>query len=161
MARGDFKIKSPIDEVFSVRRIVAAGSAQSIKAGEPTKEGTSGAVAIMADGDGTDQQRFSGMGKSDSTDTAAAAGIVYTWLPLAGLIYEGRPKVAGSANTQAKIDALAGKRVVFDLTSGVWTIDTAAADNIGNGVVILGGNPNTDTVQFFAVHTTINYFENN
>lgn len=149
------------DGIFTERRLVASGAAASIDRGTPTKEGSSGAVAIMADGEGTTSQRFSGIAKSVSTDTAAASGYVETIIPMPGIRYAGSPKVAGAANTQAEIDALAGKRVVFDLTSTDWTIDTAAADDIGNAVVILGGDIIRDVVYFFVTHTTLNYFENN
>lgn len=163
MSAGDFRIKNtPANGVaFGYRRIVASGTTASINVGEPTKEGSSGAVAIMADGEGTTSQRFSGLSKSVSTETASVAGEVYVYIPFPGIIYDGRPKTAGNANTQAKIDALMGKRVVFDLTSGAWTIDTAAADAIGNGVVIVGGDPLADRVHFCVTHTTIQFFEDN
>lgn len=156
-----FKIYTPIDEAFSVRRIVGSGGAATIARGTPTKQGSSGAVAIMADGNGTTSELFTGMAKSVSTDTAAAAGVVDTYLPLAGIIYSGSPKVAGAANTQAEIDALAGKRVVFDITTGDWTIDSAAADDIGNAVVIVGGDYLSDILYFVTTNTMLDFFENN
>lgn len=148
MAVGDIKLKRPIDYATSVRRIVGSGGAATINNGEPTKEGSAGAVAIMADGDGTTSQRFSGIAKSVSTDTAAAAGEVYVWLPLPGIIYSGKAKSSTGANTQAKIDALMGSRVVFDLTSSVWTVDAAAGDSATNGVVIVGGDFRDNSVEF-------------
>lgn len=154
---GDIKLRYPLDTVVAIRRIVASGGAATINAGEPTKQGTAGAVAIMADGDGTTSQLFTGVAKSTSTDTAAAAGEVYTYLPLPGITYEAKAKSATAADTQAEIDALQGKRVVFDLTSTVWTVDTAAADNAANGVVIVGGDPNSNTV-FFIVKTAVSLF---
>lgn len=158
-----FKIYSgaPSGETFSVRRIVASGGAATIGQGTPTKQGSSGAVAIMADGNGTTSELFTGMAKSVSTDTASAAGEVYTYLPLPGIIYSGSPKVAGAANTQAEIDALVGIRTVFDLTAGDWTVDETTGDGIGNAVVIVGGNPNEDVLYFCVTHTMLNYFENN
>lgn len=156
-----FKIYSPIDEAFSVRRIVGSGGAATIGQGTPTKQGSAGAVAIMADGEGTTAELFTGMAKTVSTDTASAAGIVYTYLPLPGIIYSGSPKTAGAANTQAEIDALVGSRVVFDLTSTDWTVDSAAADGIGNGVVIVGGDYLSDILYFVVTHTMLNFFENN
>ncbi len=158
MARYNFKLKSPISEEFSVTPIVASGGATTILAGEPTKSGSSGAVAIMADGDGTTSQRFTGIAKSDSTDTASAAGVVQVWLPFPGLIYTGAAKSAAAANTQAEIDALFGKRVIFDLTTGVWTIDTAEADAATNGVVIVGGDYQTSTI-WFCISPTCTVFE--
>lgn len=148
MAVGDFKIKSQLDPAYAVRRIVASGTAASINNGEPTKQGTAGAVVICVDGDGTTSQVFTGIAKSVSTDTVAAAGIVQVWLPLPGIIYTGKAKTASNANTQALIDALIGKRVIFDLTSTSWTVDTAAGDATTNGLYIIGGDPSNSTVDF-------------
>jgi len=158
MARYNFKLKSPISEEFSVTPIVASGGATTILAGEPTKLGSSGAVAIMADGDGTTSQRFTGIAKSDSTDTVAAAGVVQVWLPFPGLIYAGQAKSAAAADTQAEINALFGKRVIFDLTGTAWTIDTAESDAATNGVVIVGGDYQTSTI-WFCVSPTCTVFE--
>lgn len=44
------------------------------------------------------------------------------------------PKVAATYNTQAKVNALVGARVLLDLTGGVYTI--LAADGAGNGCVL-------------------------
>ena len=155
-----FSIVTPISEVFTWERAVASGGAATIARGTPTKE-SSTSVAIMADGEGTTSEQFSGLAKTVSTDTAAAAGTVRCYLPLAGLIYQGSPKVAGAADTVAEINALKGKRIVFDLTSSVWTIDTAASDGIGNAVVITDGQPEQDLVHFVVTHTSFNFFENN
>lgn len=159
MARSDFKVIWPTQSPFAIRRIVAAGGAQTINAGEPTKEGSSGAVAIMVDGDGTTSQKFSGIAKSDSTDTASAAGEVYTYVPFPGMMYVGKAKTAANADTQAEIDALMGKRVVFDLTSTAWTVDTAAANAATNGVVILGGDYQKSTI-YFAVSPQCTLLDN-
>lgn len=149
MARGDIRLKTPMDTAFSYPRIVASGVLGSINAGEPTKKGSAGAVAIMVDGDGTTSQVFTGIAKSDSTDTVAAAGAVTVWIPLPGIIYSGAAKSATAANTQAKIDALMDKRVVFDLTSTAWTVDSAAADSASaNGLQIIGGDYRTNRLDF-------------
>lgn len=158
MARYNVKLKSPISEEFSITPIVASGGATTILAGEPTKLGSNGAVAIMADGNGTTSERFTGIAKSDSTDTAAAAGVVQVWFPFPGLIYSCAAKSAAAADTAAEIDALFGKRVVFDLTSTTWSIDTAAADGATNGIVIIGGEYQTSTI-WFVVSPTCTVFE--
>lgn len=158
-----FKIVNPSADramTWQSVRTVASGAAATVARGTPTKE-SSHAVAIMADGEGTTSERFSGIAKSTSTDTAAAAGTVQVWFPFPGIIYSGKPKTAGLVNTQAKIDALMGDRVVFDLTSTDWTVDVAAGDAIGNAVVIVGGQPEEDAVYFCVTHTSINFFENN
>lgn len=148
MAQGDLKVRTPMDPAFSIRRIVASGAAASINGGEPTKEGSSGAVAIMADGDGTTSQNFSGLAKTVSTDTASVAGEVYVWIPLPGLMYDGAAKSATAADTLAEIDALMFKRVVFDLTGTSWTIDTAASNATTNGVIIVGGDFRKSRIYF-------------
>lgn len=147
-----FGIVSPVVEPVSYKRAVASGAAATIDRGAPTKESSTN-VAIMADGEGTTSQVFSGIAKSVSTDTAAAAGTVELYAPHAGLVYVGSPKTAGAADTEAEILALCGKRIVFDLTSSTWTIDAGAADNASNSVVIVGGNPNEDAL-YFVVKTS-------
>lgn len=150
MARGDIWLKDTIGEGFTKKRLVASGAIASILAGTPTKENGSnvGVVAAMVDGDGTTSQRFAGISKNDSSDTATVAGIVYTWTPLPGIQYAAKAKVLANANTQALIDALVSKRVVYDLTAGTWTIDTAAADSATNCVICYGGEYQTGTIYF-------------
>lgn len=150
MARNDMWIKTAMDSAFTKKRLVASGAVASIQAGTPTKENGSnvGVIAAMVDADGTTSQRFAGLSKNDSTDTAAAAGIVYTWTPLPGLVYAGKAKTASLANTQALIDALVGKRVVFDLTGGAWTVDTSASDASTNCVICAGGEYQTSLIYF-------------
>jgi hypothetical protein len=159
MARGNITIRTPLTDAYSKKRIVASGVAGSINAGEPTKQGTAGAVAIMVDGDGTTSQRFTGIAKSDSTDTVAAAGEVYVISPFPGIDYACKAKSAAAADTQAEIDALVGKRVVFDLTGTTWSIDTAAADSTSSGICIYGGDYRTSTI-YFQISNSITLFGN-
>lgn len=143
-----FRISQKGYNTFEQRRLVYSGGAATIDRGTPTKENASHAtyVAIMADGDGTTSQRFSGMAKDVSTDTASATGTVNVYAPLPGVVYIGKDKA--STATQAGIDALVGKRVVFDLTSTTWTVDSAASDATTNGLLIVGGNPTTSELEF-------------
>lgn len=135
--------------------LVAAGAAATIQAGTPTKGADAaaaspwtGAVVPMVDGDGTTSQRFTGISKSTSTDTVATAGSVVLWLPLPGYVYAAKAKTAANADTAAEVQALYGKRVVFDLTSSFWSIDAAAADAVVNNVVIIGGDFQTQVLYF-------------
>lgn len=134
--------------------IVASGAVATIAAGTPTKGADAaaaswtGAVVPMVDGDGSTSQRFTGIAKSTSTDTVAAAGVVTLWLPLPGLVYAAKAKSAAAADTAAEVNALFGKRVVFDLTSSFWSVDSAAADAVANCVTIIGGDFNTSTLYF-------------
>ncbi len=127
---------------------VASGAAATIGSGVPTKAGSAGAIVPMVDGDGTTSQRFTGVAKSVSTDTASAAGVCTTFLPLPAIMYAGKAKSAAAANTQSEIDALLYKRVIFDLTAGAWTVDTAENDAATNGVIIVGGEYQTSTIYF-------------
>lgn len=150
--RNQIKIVSQLDEKFSVDVLVAAGGAQTIEIGTPTKSADAagaitGAVIPMVDGDGTIAHKFSGIAKSDSTDTAAAAGTVQLWLPLPGIVYSAACKTT-SANTAAKLLALFNKHVVFDLTGTTWTVDAAATDALVSCVTIIGGDWETNTVYF-------------
>lgn len=139
----------------TMKWLVASGAAATINPGTPTKFSSAGAVVPMVDADGSTSQRFTGIAKTTSTDTAAAAGEVYTFIPLPGMIYEGKAKSAAAADTQAEIDALKGARLVFDLTgtvgpglTGTWTIDTAAGDGSNNCLTIIGGEYQTSTLYF-------------
>ncbi len=134
--------------------LVAAGGVTTIAAATPTKGADAtaaswtGAVVPMVDGDGTTSQRFTGIAKSDSTDTASVAGSVTLWLPLPGYVYACKAKTSTTADTAAEVTALFGKRVVFDLTSSLWSIDAAAADAAANMVTIVGGDYQTQTLYF-------------
>lgn len=136
--------------------LVTSGTTASIAVGTPTKAvdatattNWTGAVAIMVDGNGSTSQRFTGIAKGTSTETASASGSVELWEPFPGIIYSGFTKSSASADTAAEILALKGKRVVFDLTTGDWTVDAAATDAQPNCVTLIGsGNPTLATVNF-------------
>ena len=133
--------------------LVAAGGVSTIAASTPTKSAdaataATGAVVPMVDGDGTIAQNFTGIAKNDSSDTAAAAGTVTVWLPLPGYVYAAKAKLSTDVNTAAKLLTFFRKRVVFDLTSSLWTVDAGANDALVNCVTIVGGDYNTSTVYF-------------
>jgi len=135
--------------------IVGGGAAGSIVVGTPTKAsdavnaGTwAGGIQIMVDADGTTAQRFTGIAVSASTDTVAASGSVNVYLPYPGVLYAAKAKSAAAADTQVEVDALFGKGVFFDLTTGVWSVDTAASPAQANCVMIVGGDFNTSTIYF-------------
>jgi hypothetical protein len=155
-----FTITKGQDKTFEMQYVVAAGGTATITQGSPTKlsgydAGGFGAGAIipMVDGDGligsaSSRTIFAGIAKSVSTDMTAVAGTVEVWAPVPGILYRGKAKTSTLANTQALINALMGKRVVFDLTSFVWSVDTAASDALANCVCIAGGNPSEATIDF-------------
>lgn len=149
-------IQSETDPRFAIPGVlVAAGAVSTIASSTPTKGADAaaaspwtGAVVPMIDGDGSTSQRFTGIAKDDSTDTVAAAGAVTLWLPLPGYVYAAKAKTSSTADTAAEVQALFGKRVVFDLTASVWTVDAAAADAAANCVTIVGGDYLTQTLYF-------------
>ncbi len=149
-----YKIDKGQNMSFTTTYAVASGTSGSIERGVPaycvTADGSvAGVVAVGADGAGiVTAQRFVGLGKDVSTETASAAGIVNTWAPVPGMIYRGSPKTANAVDTQSEINALMGKKVLLDLTSTNWTVDTAATDALVNCIVIVGGIPANDEVLF-------------
>lgn len=149
-----FTIDRGIGLTWQTTYIVASGTAASIAAGVPAKLTTAdgsvaGTVAVMVDGDGlVTGERFVGLGKRQSTETASAAGTVDTWCPVPGILYRGFAKSATAADTQSEINSLMGKKVLFDLTSSDWTVDTAATDALVNCVVIQGGIPQSSEILF-------------
>lgn len=146
--------------------LVASGGVATIQPGTPVKGVDAaaaspwlGTVIPMVDGDGTTSQRFIGIAKNASTDTASAAGAVAVINPLPGILYKGFALLGSTADTAAEVQALNGKRVVFDLTTGNWTVDAAATDAVVNNVVIAGGDFQTQTLYFWyaAKGTWINF----
>jgi hypothetical protein len=65
-----------------------------------------------------------------------------------GILYAAKAKSAAAVDTTAEIVALLNKRVVLDLTSTTFTVDTGATDAITNGVIIYGGDPAANLVYF-------------
>jgi len=166
MARNDFKTITPSSQLISQKWLIAAGAMGTTGGyrGEPfvsylATAAQTGIVKMAADGAGVigttaaTNGRFVGVAKSDSTQTASVAGVVYTWMPLPGIVYSGKPKVAGACNTQAEIDALRGAAVVFDLTASVYTIDTAATDAAANAIVLVDGDYQSDTIYWMVKPT--------
>lgn len=156
-----FSIDRWVGQSFEYQWVVASGTVGSIDRGTPAKRvdvdaaTATGSVKIMADGNGgmadstlAASGTFAGIAKDLSTETASAAGVVNLWFPAPGIIYRGFAKSATAADTQAEINALMGKRVVFDITTGDWTIDTAAADALLNCIVIVGGLPQSSEILF-------------
>lgn len=149
-----FTIDKGLQNTFVSTAVVASGGAATIAPGTPTKSTESdatatGALVPMVDGDGSvTAMRFGGIAKTLSNDTAAAAGTVDVWVPVPGLLYRGFAKSPTAADTQSEINVLRRKRVVFDLTTSDWTIDTAAADALVNCVVIVGGIPQSSEILF-------------
>ena len=159
MARGDISIYRGAGLLFTAPADVASGTSASIQAGTPTTPSAAtgsvvGTVVASADASPTTvgtatNVHFAGLAKSDSTETASAAGVVTLWAPMPGILYAAKAKSAAAADTDAEIRALLNKRVILDLTSNIWTVDTAATDAITNGVIVTGGDSQSSTVYFY------------
>lgn len=155
---GDISIYRAGGMLFTAVASVASGTTASISSGEPTTPtgatgSVTGAVALSADGSPTTvgtatNVHFAGLAKSPSNETASVAGNVTLWAPMPGILYAAQAKSAAAVDTTAEIVALLNKRVVLDLTSTKWTVDTAATDAITNGVIIYGGEPASNLVYF-------------
>lgn len=156
-----FAIDKGIQNSFAYQWVVASGTAASIDRGTPAKRvdidaaTATGSVKIMADGNGgmadstlAASGTFAGLAKSASTETATAAGVVDLWFPAPGMVYRGFAKSSTAATTQALINVLMGKRVVLDITTSDWTVDTAAADALLNCIVVVGGLPQSNEILF-------------
>jgi len=134
-------------------KFLGEAAATAMYAGEPVKAKAAGSkYAIpLADAEpviGT-TTRVLGIAATNSTQTASADGEVYVYdANDTQIVYAAKAKSSAAADTQAEIDALIGKRVLLDLTSSEYTVDTATADGNTNGVIIVGGNPDTAEIYF-------------
>ncbi len=126
---------------------VTAASATALLAGEPVKESTVYAAPSADAEPVTSAPTFIGITSSTSTHTAAAAGSVDVHVIAMGMVLGCKAKSAAAFNTQAEIDALRNALVLFDLTAGVYTVDTAVT-GATNGLKIVGGDASTSTVYF-------------
>jgi hypothetical protein len=161
MAKADISFKDQVYNSVPTMTWQTEANATAIYAGEPTKVKSAGSkyVIPLADGDGVigTTVAVTGIAKSDSTHTASADGSVDVYMPLPGIIYACKAKSSTAADTQSEIDALKGKRVVVDLTSSSYTIDTAASDHANNAFLIVGGDP-ARSVIYFQLRTNITIF---
>ena len=138
MAKGDiqpFENSGPSKMSGALKYVVASGAAASINAGEPVEKlaGAANVKALVTNAP-TATDRIVGVASSVSTDTVAASGLVDVVPATPGQLWLIAPKVAATWNTQAKINALVGARVLIDLTAGVYTL--LAVDGAGNGCIV-------------------------
>lgn len=135
----------------TVRWQTEAG-ATAIYAGEPVKlkAAASPYVIPLADAEpviGTTTQVI-GIAASDSNHTAAVDGYVNVYIPLPGVIYAAKAETASTADTQAEIDAVCGDTLLFNLGSGVYSIDVAAGSAATGGLQVVGGDPKNAEIYF-------------
>lgn len=79
-----------------------------------------------------------GIAETKSTNTSTAAGTVEVVPVNPGTVWMINVKVSADISTQAKYDALVGKRVLIDLTSGNYTM--LSSDSALNGCIIQPSN---------------------
>ena len=152
MSTGDIYVKdSPYNSIPVVTWQTLANTTV-INPGEPVKVAVAGCkyAIVLVDADGVIGTTVAciGLATKISNQTTTVNGTVDVQEFLPGVVYAGKAKSSTAANTQALIDALRGKRVIWDLTSSVFTVDTAAADNANNALLIVGGDYTTNTVYF-------------
>lgn len=139
--------------VLTTRKWFIAAGGTTVYAGEPVKQFAAGSPYIepVIDGEpviGTIDAPIVGITKSAGTQTASADGYVEVYMIDENTVLSAKAKSAAAVDTQAEIDALVGKNVVLDLTTGSYTVDTAAANSNANGVTIVGGDVNSGRVYF-------------
>lgn len=138
MAVGDIQLyEISTAQLNGAKKANVAAASTTILPGEPISRALGGVVVTqMATNKpvvGTDY--LVGIATSTSTQTASLAGTVDYLAIQMGLTYLISPKVPTSWDTQAEYDALVGKRVLIDLTSGAFTL--LAADGITSGCVVM------------------------
>lgn len=136
MAKSDFKILEQNSMMGRGGRLYNIAAGSTIFAGEPVARvlgGTQVYACVNGAGVvGTDY--IVGVATTNSTSTASVVGSIDV-MPLSnGITYLIAPAVPASWNTQALYDALVGKRVTINLTSGVYTVN--ATDSANNGLVV-------------------------
>ncbi len=158
MALNDIKIHEQIYNSVPTRVWQTEANTTVVKAGELVKVKAAGSkyAIICADGDGVIGTTLGiiGVAATTGTQTASADGTIAVYEALPGIVYEAPAKSAAAANTAAEILALQGKRVPLDVTAGVFSVDTAAADNANNALLIVGGNPDLSTI-YFKIRTPV------
>lgn len=128
-------------------------AATTIYAGEPCKLVSTYAVPSADAEPGTGTPTFLGIASSTSNQTASVDGTVSIYVPVPGLVYACKAKSAAAIDTAAELQALIGVPVLFDLTAGVYTVDTGATAST-SGLVIVGGDI-VNGVVYFMVRATV------
>lgn len=133
-----------------VFRTEAGGTA--INFGEPVKIGGTGNnyVVPLDDADpvaGTD--RMIGIAQEDSDHTASADGTMQVYMVHPNVtVMRCKALDPTAIDTDAELLGILNDSKLFDLTSGVYTIDQGAADATANGVLIVGGDIANGTLDF-------------
>ena len=152
MAQNDIKVGvGSVSKTPPTFTVYTEAASTAILPGEPVVAKAIGSQYGKAAGDGTQvigTDLMLGIAQSASTHTASADGTVEVYLPLPGVKYSAKAKTPASFNTEAEIKALVGNDVLFDLTSGTYTVDESTVHSTNNGLYLEGGNPDTQEVYF-------------
>lgn len=143
-----YKVSWQVDDTTASG--LTANPDDSINEGEFTKQNVAGgAFAIpLVDDDvtiGTDQPII-GLAADQSTETSTVNGVVNIFMPLPGVVYEGRGTTAANIDTQAEIDTISGDYITVDVVSGAHTFDENVGSGANNAFLVLGGNPERRTL---------------
>lgn len=150
MALNDIQIVNPSNA--RVIKCRTEANATAILAGEPVKIGGTGTnyVVPAADAEPTSTTLGFGLATSNSTQTASTDGTVDVCLFDPCVTFRAKAKSAAAIDTEAELLGIINDLVLFDLTSGSYTVDTASA-NGAYGLRILGGDVIQGTVDFNVV----------
>jgi len=118
------------------RKYNVAAGATVINPGEPVVRvlGATTVTAMATNKPVVATDYMVGIAATTSTQTASVAGIVYVNPISPATTYLAKPNDTTAWDTQAEYDALVGKRVLFDLTAGAYTL--LASDGSTSGAVI-------------------------
>jgi len=117
---------------------LVAGDLVGATTGSPT-------AIIVVDGEGTTTQSYLGV---VATPYDSVTGTVEVYMPLPGIIYETKATTSTNVNTAAKIAALVGDAVTFDVSGTTITIDENAGHTATNAALIVGGDPVRGTLKW-------------
>lgn len=153
MAKNDIRVKDQGGlNVLPTRVCQTEAGATAIKAGEPVKLKAAGSpyVIPLADAEpviGTTTEVV-GIAASDSTHTASADGVIEVYIPTPSVVFEAKAKSAAAVDTLAEVKALENDCLLIDLTSGSYTIDTAAGHANTGGLQVVGGDHTRGVIYF-------------
>jgi len=166
MAFGDVKIISqaghdlPPSMVFRTE-----ASSTQIFPGDPVIVGGTGSnyVTVCADAHpllaDTYLTGLVGIAATQGNAAALAAdGTVEVNVALPGIVYACKALSATLVNTDAKLLGMLNDNVYFDLTAGVYTIDTANSSTGGTGGLRIVGADIVNGIVYFIVHGVNTYF---
>ena len=153
MSAGDLRVISAGGlNAAPMRRFVMPRGKGAIAVGEPvwidfTPTGVVPYPVLLRDEDPIRTTYWLGVAAGASTQTATADGSVDIYLHQPGFIYRGTATTASTADTQTEIDQWQGYHVALDLISGKFTVKLTTSDST-KGLIVLGGNPNTSSIDF-------------